>query len=303
MYPAVIDAAPLAAGHVASLAAIDRSGAAVAVRHGFDAAALTEIATPDADGIRHIRTAQLGRVVIDLTPGTDDGATYRGYTIDGDALRALPIGSSFDARTGEFAWAPPLAFGGTHHLVFVGGAPERDQQLRVDVTIDAHPAAAGEARLMIDTPRDGADVGQPFTIAGWAFDPNGPAFGSGVDTLHVWAYPVGGGNPLWVGVAAVGGGRPDVAAHFGARFAASGYTLEAAGLPPAVTTSSSTRTASRPIALARRSAALKLRAEAALRSQGLCASPSGRSAVHCASRDADQRRIGGSASGIIWTMM
>ena len=45
------------------------------------------------------------------------------------------------------------------------------------------------------------------------------------DTLHVWAYPVGGGAPEFVGVAQPGGARPDVAVLYGPSFGNGGYTL------------------------------------------------------------------------------
>jgi hypothetical protein len=47
----------------------------------------------------------------------------------------------------------------------------------------------------------------------------------------VWAYPTDGGAPRWVGVAAHGGLRPDVATAMGSRFLQSGFTIEVADLP------------------------------------------------------------------------
>jgi hypothetical protein len=47
----------------------------------------------------------------------------------------------------------------------------------------------------------------------------------------VWAYPVGGGAPVFVGVADYRGTRPDVGAFFGTQFAASGYNLQVSALP------------------------------------------------------------------------
>jgi hypothetical protein len=50
----------------------------------------------------------------------------------------------------------------------------------------------------------------------------------------VWAYPVAGGNPIFVGTATLGQSRPDVGAAFGhSRFNTAGYNLEVNGaLPP-----------------------------------------------------------------------
>lgn len=230
--PALVDARPPVAGATSSLTAIEPNMRAVTVRHGFDDRAFADLAAPDADGVRHVSVAQLERVVVDLDPAREGGATYRGYLIDGETLRALPIGSHLDAERGEFAWAPGLAFGGTHSLVFVREANGHADKMRVDVAIDAHARSAGEPRMVIDTPDSSHAVGHQFTVAGWAIDPSGPANGAGIDTLHVWAYPTGGGAPVWVGVAAHGGERPDVAAAYGGRFAKSGFSVEVAGLAP-----------------------------------------------------------------------
>ena len=73
-------------------------------------------------------------------------------------------------------------------------------------------------------------VPRHFVVSGWAIDPSAGT-GPGVDAVHVWAYPAGGGAPIWVGAAAYGGARADVAARFGASFANSSYWLFAS-LPP-----------------------------------------------------------------------
>jgi hypothetical protein len=52
--------------------------------------------------------------------------------------------------------------------------------------------------------------------------------GTGVDAIHVWAYPDPGSGvpPVFVGTPTYGGPRGDVGAAFGdARFTASGYSL------------------------------------------------------------------------------
>jgi glucose/arabinose dehydrogenase len=84
--------------------------------------------------------------------------------------------------------------------------------------------------LVIDTPANGASVGRPFILAGWAIDTSAPG-GTGVDGIHVWAFPVAGGPPTFVGTPVLGGSRPDVGAYFGSRFTPSGYNM-VANLPP-----------------------------------------------------------------------
>ena len=70
----------------------------------------------------------------------------------------------------------------------------------------------------------------PFVVSGWALDRQGE--GTGVDAIHIWAYPSAGGAPVFLGSPA-GASRPDVATAFGdARFAPSGYSLTVNTLPP-----------------------------------------------------------------------
>jgi hypothetical protein len=57
-------------------------------------------------------------------------------------------------------------------------------------------------------------------------------FGTGVGTVHIWAYPQAGGPPVFMGAAEYGGQRPDVADVHGPQFAASGYGLDNVVLPP-----------------------------------------------------------------------
>jgi hypothetical protein len=92
-------------------------------------------------------------------------------------------------------------------------------------------AIAGAPQMSIDTPAVNQDVTRNVVVAGWATDPNGS--GSGVDAIHVWAYPNPGSGaaPVFVGVAGLGVPRPDVAAAFGPWGAVSGYGLMASLSP------------------------------------------------------------------------
>jgi hypothetical protein len=84
-------------------------------------------------------------------------------------------------------------------------------------------------QVAIDTPRSQQDVGQPFLLAGWAADLDS-AVGTGIDTVHVWAYPATGGAPVFLGTPALGGVRPDVAAVHGEQFREAGFALTVQGL-------------------------------------------------------------------------
>ena len=89
---------------------------------------------------------------------------------------------------------------------------------------------ASEPRMVVDSPAVDQMVSQNVLVSGWAADLTGDA-GSGVDAVHVWAYPLvgdGHGAPTFVGVATMGVPRGDVAAAFGMpRLGASGYALSA----------------------------------------------------------------------------
>ncbi len=99
----------------------------------------------------------------------------------------------------------------------------------VDVIVRDKPVVA------IDTPRNGASIAEPFHLAGWAAELTAPS-GTGVDVVHVWAYPNPGSGqpPVFVGVAPYGRNRPDVARAFGEPFLLSGYDLLVGSLPPGI---------------------------------------------------------------------
>jgi glucose/arabinose dehydrogenase len=86
--------------------------------------------------------------------------------------------------------------------------------------------------LAVDAPRTNTTVDRPFLIGGWAIDA-GAASGTGIDAVHVWAYPVAPatGSPVFVGAASFGD-RPDVAAIYGAQFRPSGFNVMATSSPP-----------------------------------------------------------------------
>jgi hypothetical protein len=95
----------------------------------------------------------------------------------------------------------------------------------VTVTAQADP------RMTLDLPVHNSTTGQPFVIGGWAVD-LGAASGTGVNTMHVYAYPATGAAAIFLGAAPYGGGRQDVATAFGEAFRNSGFTMSATGLSP-----------------------------------------------------------------------
>ena len=173
----------------------------------------------------------------ELQLGQEDGSALSGYLRAGEALTALPVGASLDRSTGTFTWQPGVGFAGPYDLVVV-----RRQQGRAvsrhEVQIILHPKGSNRVgpQVVIDTPvtDDELSAGEPLVLGGWALDLD-DGVGTGVSTVHAWAYPVtehGHDAPVFLGVAAYGGRRPDVGAIFGERFADGGFHLVTPGLAP-----------------------------------------------------------------------
>ena len=154
-------------------------------------------------------------------------------------LGAAPYGQS----RGDVGAAFGSQFTNTGYTLQVGALAPGPYQLAVY----AHSIVSGSYQLRtasltvvgplmsVDYPAPGVARAQPFMLSGWALDSAAPS-GTGVDTLHVWAYPnPGSGQPaVFVGVAQYGQSRPDVGAAYGARFTNSGYSLQVKGLAPKV---------------------------------------------------------------------
>ena len=218
------------------------SGGRLTGRRGFDLETpLREFAV--ADGRATVHAEELDRIELHLE-GIEgrrsiDGA-FSGYLNVGGELTPLPIGSSLDPATGTFTWQPGVGFVGTYDLVFVRWAGGRAGS-RQDVRVVLNPKGSNRVgpQTIIDVP-GASEVGQAFVLAGWAADLDSTA-DRGVDSVHVWAYPVAAdavpGNPIWIGAAAFGGMRPDVAAIYGERFRETGYGIMVRGLAPGTTTS------------------------------------------------------------------
>jgi hypothetical protein len=213
--------------HVASLAA---ETTPLNVRRGWALDAAYRSHDVDADGRTLIDSEEVNRVEIAFEPGP--GERYSGYLRTGDDLAPLPAGSHLDAATGVFTWAPGVGFVGKYDLVFVrsaGGKPVARHEVRV--TLHPKRTRANGSQVVIDTPASQRDVAQPFVLAGWAADLDAAA-GTGMTTLHAWAYPLAGGPPVFLGAARYGGVRPDVAEAYGDQFGPSGFGLTVSGLTP-----------------------------------------------------------------------
>ena len=90
----------------------------------------------------------------------------------------------------------------------------------------ARVRAVAGAQLDLQTPPPG-DSNQSVTVSGTAVDLSAPT-GTGIDTIHVWAYPNPGSGtaPRFLGVAEYGLERPELELAYGARFRNAGFSLE-----------------------------------------------------------------------------
>jgi Divergent InlB B-repeat domain len=225
-----ISAASTAATPDESLAGVPIDTSPVAGRRSWNAEAPWQSYGAGRSGRAVVRGEELDR--FELALGAQTGETHSGYLRVGQHLRPMPIGSHLEPQTGIFTWSPGVGFVGTYDLVFVRSAGARTIARReVRFILQAKGSGHVGAQVVIDAPQSLQELLQPFALGGWAADLDA-ASGTGIDTLHVWAYPLTGGPPVFVGAATYGGARPDVAAIHGDQFHDSGYGLVLQGLPP-----------------------------------------------------------------------
>jgi Divergent InlB B-repeat domain len=212
-----------------TLEAVPLDPTPVVARRGWAADAPWRSYAVGAAGRAVLRGEEIDRFELALAPPA--GETYAGYLRVGAEFQPLPVGSRLDPDSGAFTWSPGVGFVGRYDLVFVRSAGARAVARR-DVRILLAAKGSGHVgpQVVIDTPRSQQDVAQPFALGGWAADLDAAA-GPGIDTLHVWAYPLTGGPPVFLGTPELGGPRPDVAAIHGDQFLASGFGLVVQGLP------------------------------------------------------------------------
>jgi hypothetical protein len=201
--------------------------------------AFTPLTDPIFEYGRATGTSITGGVVY---RGTALGATYRGryFFADFVAGRVWSVALTIAPGTGE-----ATASDFTDHTAELGGTTTIGNiaSFGVDAAGEMYLASFGgriikivpgvrlpAPFMFIDTPANGAAVRQPFVMAGWALDGTAQS-GTGISTMHVWAFPAA-GTPQFVGVAGLGGARPDVGAIFGSQFNPSGFGLTISGLPP-----------------------------------------------------------------------
>lgn len=229
--------APASSSHPASLdaevAAAPLNLDPVQGRRGFNLDRPLQTYTPSTGHI-DVQSEELDRIELHLSPATE--SSLSGYQRTPSGLRPLPVGSALNASTGTFTWSPGVGFYGPYDLAFVqwnnGHAVARQD---VRITLNAKGSNRIGPQTLIDAPGENALVGSSFYVGGWAAD-LASTVDSGVNTVHVWAYPIDPKDnrldPFFLGPAIYGGARPDVGAVYGQTFTNSGYGMIVNRLPP-----------------------------------------------------------------------
>jgi hypothetical protein len=141
------------------------------------------------------------------------------------------IGAAFGPQFGSAGYdfvVRGLAPGSYRLAVFVHSTVSGSFVLDRTVDVRVEPSTL----IAIDTPSPDQVVGQGFLTGGWAVD-FGAASAGGIDVVHVYAYPLDwAGSAVFLGQAAAGVSRPDLAAAFGGQFGLSGFSLHAPVLQP-----------------------------------------------------------------------
>lgn len=167
----------------------------------------------------------------------NNNGTFGGGIFLGGATTGLPrgdvgtvFGSQFTNSGFSLTVSPTQLQAGAYRIVSYGRSTVSGsfnvQQSR-DITVNACTQT-----MALDRPGNNSTVGSAFTLSGWAVD-RCASSGSGVDTVHVYAFPLvngtfGGG--IFLGSAAYGQSRSDVGAILGSQATNSGFSLSASGL-------------------------------------------------------------------------
>ncbi|CAN5543653.1 hypothetical protein BH23ACI1_BH23ACI1_26770 [soil metagenome] len=122
---------------------------------------------------------------------------------------------------------------GTHtgRVTVASNSPDLEMAIPIDVTLHVT-----DVEVALDAPVHGTQVSPAFNVAGWAIDRSATS-GTGVDQIHVYAYPNPGSGQTGIslGTATYGHARGDVGNIYGAQFTNSGFSMHVSSLTPGTT--------------------------------------------------------------------
>ena len=176
-----------------------------------------------------VSTSNLNAIAYNAASGTilevGIGNSYEilGRELDGAGVPRTAEMELTDGGSGSFAAHVTERTGARQWNISYSQAYVRGRDQIIE-TSSAPPAQASDIRMSIDTPRQGGFVDNSFVFGGWAID-RGGAGSSGIDAVHVWAVPSGGGSPIFVGAISSFLNRDDIGNAFGASFSSSGFGL------------------------------------------------------------------------------
>lgn len=181
-----------------------------------------DLGAPTGDGVHAVH--------VWAWPTSGGAAIFMGSAPD---VSRPDVGAAFgDQRfsTGGFQITSQLPAGSYYVVAYalstVAGTFNNERAIQVTVT-----PPLSIPRMALDMPVLGQNVTTGFRVSGWALD-LGAGAGTGVDAVHVWAWPVNGGSGVPLGSAQLNQTRPDVGAAFGnATYAAAGFNLDAQNVP------------------------------------------------------------------------
>jgi hypothetical protein len=148
------------------------------------------------------------------------------YDTDTNPTSGLtPIASGIPIGAGQYVWNAGSVPAGTYYIYAVAtdGRNGVGRYSTGPLRVSGFVGGVSNPVMSVDTPANGASGPGQFAIAGWAVD-LGAASGPGVDAVAVYADP-GTAGQTFLGQAAFGFARADVASLYGAQFANSGFAL------------------------------------------------------------------------------
>lgn len=101
---------------------------------GFDRSREPEPLYPGEWGIAHIELKQLEPLEVHLRR-SGVSSLYTGYSVVGERLGSLPVGSTLDARRGIFYWIPCAGFCGDYEFVFINSVGGQLEEITLTVRV------------------------------------------------------------------------------------------------------------------------------------------------------------------------